>query len=131
MPYSVTKKDFSDYRYMRMEIARLQRDDCNASDIVRGSYPDAPYTAHPVRVAGIDIQRLQSNHERIETLAGKCAEIETIISLAPTSKLRMILSLAYLEDLPWSSVADQFDTSIDSVRVAADRYLDNILGTEK
>lgn len=123
------RKQFEDYVYMQAEIASLLAEDTSASDVVRGSSVDAPYTQHTIRVSGIDLQYAAFIAERVETLRGKCAEVEAAIALAPNSLLRLILTYRYKQGIEnWDKVAEKLPAkrSGDACRKLAHRYIDGL-----
>lgn len=123
------RKQFEDYVYMQAEIKQLLAEDTSASDVVRGSSVEAPYTQHTIRVSGKDLQYAAWIAERVETLRGKCAEVEAATALAPNSLLRLILTYRYKQGIEnWDRVAEMLPTkkSGDACRKMAHRYLDGL-----
>ena len=118
------RKLFEDYRFMRLEIERLKRDDCMTYDMVMGSHPESPFTKHPIRLSGVDQQRKTANIERIETLEARCAEVDAAIAMAPNSQIRVILMLKYQDGLSWVDVGAQMDMSADACRMVANKFFE-------
>lgn len=123
---TVTRQQFDDYIYMRQEIERLLQEDTTATDVVRGSSVEAPYTSHPIKVHGIDTQYARWIAERVETLRGQCAEVEAAIALAPNSLIRLILTYKYVDGLSWDEVGQRLPRakSGDACRKMAATYID-------
>ena len=121
-----TRQLFEDYVYMRREIDRLLAEDTTATDVVRGSSVEAPYTEHPIKVRGIDTQYAKWIEERVETLRGKCAEVEAAIALAPNSKMRLILMYRYQDGLDWDEVGRRMGKSGDTCRKEVNQYLNTL-----
>jgi hypothetical protein len=123
------RRQFEDYVYMQSEINQLLSEDTSASDVARGSSVDAPYTQHTIRVSGVDLQYAAWIAERVETLRGKCAEVEAAIALAPNSLLRLILTYRYKQGIEnWDKVAEKLPTkkSGGACRKMAHRYIDGL-----
>lgn len=123
------RKQFEDYVYMKAEIEQLLSEDTSASDVVRGSSVEAPYTQHTIRVSGQDLQYAAWIAERVETLRRKCAEVEAATALAPNSLLRLILTYRYKQGIEnWDKVAEKLPAkkSGDSCRKMAHRYIDGL-----
>lgn len=119
---------FADYRFMRLEIERLKNDACVVSDMVKGSHPESPYTAHPIRVKGVDPQQATANRERIEKLGADCASVEKAIETAPNSQIRLILSLRYIDGDSWADVGRALGMSEAACRMKGERYLESMTG---
>ena len=123
------RKLFEDYVYMQDEIKQLLAEDTTATDVVRGSSVEAPYTQHTIRVSGQDMQYAAWIAERVETLRAKCAEVEAAIARAPNSMLRLILRYRYKQGIEnWDKVAEKLPTkkSGDACRKMAHRYIDGL-----
>lgn len=120
---------FEDYLFMRAEIDRLLSEDTTASDVVRGSSPESPYTAHTIRVRGIDTQYANWIAERVETLRAQCAEVEAATALAPNSMIRLILIYRYHEGITdWDEVGARLPIpkTGEACRKLAHRYIDGL-----
>lgn len=117
---------FNDYRFKRIEIERLRADDCIVSDMVKGSHAESPYTAHPIKVKGIDPQQVAANRERLEKLEAECADVEAAIAMAPNSQIRLVLTMRYIDGESWVEIGRQLDMSENACRMTAMRYLDGL-----
>lgn len=118
---------FEDYLYMRQEIDRLLSEDTTATDVVRGSSPEAPYTAHSIKVRGVDTQYAKWIDERVESLRVKCAEVEVAIANAPNSLVRLILMYRYMDGiLNWQDLAEKLGNrkTAEACRKIHQRYFD-------
>ena len=115
----------NDYIAMRAEIAHLQAEDTTATDVVRGSMPDAPYISHSIRVRGIDAQYAKWIASRIETLRAKCALVEDLIAKAPNSTIRLTMSYRYIDGLDWDSIGELLPKQRggEACRKSVERYL--------
>ena len=125
MAMSKLRKLCEDYVFMRNEIVKLQSEDTTATDVVRGSLPDAPYTSHSIRVRGIDTQYAKFLDARISSLKAKCALVEDTILNAPNSQVRLILTYRYLDGLDWDSIGEALPRKRggEACRKVAERYL--------
>lgn len=124
---------FADYRFKKCEISRLRADKCLVTDSVRGSSPDAPYTARHIKVTGVDAEKMRCNKIRIESMEAECAYVEAAIALAPNSKTRLVLEARYIDGLDWPEVQHRVGLegkSVDTVKKIAYAYLD-LLKKEK
>lgn len=117
---------FNDYRFKRIEIERLRADDCIVSDTVKGSHAESPYTAHPIKVKGIDPQQVAANRERLEKLEAECADVEAAIAMAPNSQIRLVLTMRYIDGESWVEIGRQLGMSENACRMTAMRYLDGL-----
>lgn len=120
------KQLFEDYVYMQREINRLLSEDTTATDVVRGSSVEAPYTSHSIKVRGIDTQYANWISERVEALRGKCAEVEAAIALAPNSRIRLILMHRFQDGMGWDEVGRLMAKSGDACRKEANQYLNTL-----
>lgn len=120
------KEAFSDYRFKRMEIERLRSKDFMVSDMVTGSHEESPYTAHPIKVKGVDAQQVKANKERVERLEAECANVEAAINLIRSSKLAMVLRLRYQDGMLWNDVGRELDMSGDTARKQAEAYIGSL-----
>lgn len=118
----LTKQRYEDYRAEQQTIRYLRADNCIVSDVVRGSYSEPPYTAHSVRVRGVDPARKKANAMIIDQLEQRCAEVEIDIEKAPTSKLRCLLRMKYIDYLTWEEIGSVLEMTPDSCRQAVNRY---------
>lgn len=115
---------FERYKASADELDRLVRQDVSVCDVVRGSSPESPYTSHPIKVRGIDLETANWIRERIERLKGEMAVVESAISLAP-ERTRDVLTLHYVEGLNWAQVQMVLGYSTpDAPRKAAHRYIE-------
>lgn len=119
------RETFDDYRFKRMEIERLKSNKNVVSDIVTGSHAESPYTAHPIKVQGVDAQRETAARERIEALEAECADVEAAIALAPNSQIRLILSMRYVDGDSWVDIGHALGMSESACRMHAARYLES------
>jgi len=103
-------------------LRRLQQTDCTLSDVVRGSYTDAPYTMHSVRIRGIDREKWNHVQERIQTLAAQCRAAEETVADAPES-LRPALRAHFLRGRSWGEVGEEMGIHPNTLRKRAEKYL--------
>lgn len=120
------KEAFADYRFKKMEIERLRSKDFMVSDMVTGSHEESPYTAHPIKVKGVDAQQVKANKERVERLEAECADVEAAINLIRSSKLAMVLRLRYQDGMQWNDVGRELDMSGDTARKQAEAYIGSL-----
>ena len=138
MGKKVNKKQLKQLRYLKQEIKMLQRqiDDMDytiATDSVRGSDREYPYTQRSFTISGIDyedynrrIRRLQRQlNRRVEELVDLVEETYKYIDNIDDSLIRQIISLRYINGLTWDQVAATIGggNTADSVRMMHDRFL--------
>lgn len=132
------KKQLKQLRYLKSEIKMLQRqiDDMDytiATDSVRGSDREYPYTQRSFTISGIDyadynrrIRRLQRQlQRRLDELIDLVEETNSYIENIDDSLIRQIISLRYINGLTWDQVAATIGggNTADSVRKVAERFL--------
>lgn len=128
------KEDFRRYREARrlveLDAQRLEAAR-HATDTVRGSSAEWPYTQHTMTVAGRDAREERTILARIAENKARCARVEKTIQKAPNEKVRCILILHYVEGFSWEKVAEIWagdDVNAPGgtgVRKIAQRYLDS------
>lgn len=125
--------NLTDYRLICAEIEELRAEmkklrGKTETAVVKGSYPDFPFTEHSVKVQGVDDKTLGSIAElqsRIDSLVSEKREIESFAQAIPDRRLRKIIRLKYLEPKPykWREIAQKVGSSEDAVRMACKRFL--------
>ncbi|RPF48236.1 hypothetical protein EDD70_1051 [Hydrogenoanaerobacterium saccharovorans] len=143
------KKELSQLFYLNKEIAQLEqhkqelqhqiRNLGKTSDTVKGSSTSYPFVLHSILVTGIR----SKDKERVLRLKADLADIEKLIDLRSQqcvveynrlmryintiddSLIRQILTLRFVNNLPWNRVASNIGGSNteDSVRKACVRFL--------
>lgn len=129
----------SQLKYLKNEIKLLQEqinsiETHTTSDSVKASQTEWPYIEYTAKIEGIDTQeynrrlrRLQRElNRRVEELMDLVEEAEEYIQSIDDSLTRQILSLRYVNGLPWELVAASIGggNTADSVRMACNRFLD-------
>lgn len=135
------KNILSQYYDIKQEIAELKNkiNDAempnNITDIVQGSSKQFPYTMHPIKVTGLKIEKKSkiNNYKkilenRLLDLLEARANTETFINTLPTSRLRRIFTMKYIDGFSWTKIAFKIgrNATADSVRKEHDRFLENI-----
>lgn len=116
---------FAQYRAMRAEIdviSRRLRAGVTVTDQVRGSRTQYPYTEHTVHIEGRDFAREQLLRRRMEALRKTCDEVENQIDALPDARMRVILTLRYMDGETWERVGEKLDISEDAARKHAARF---------
>ena len=143
------KKELSQLYYLNKEIAQLEqhkqeiqhqiRNLGKTSDAVKGSSPSYPFVLHSILVTGIRVK----DKERVLRLKADLADIEKLIELRSQqcvveysrtmryintiddSLIRQILTLRFVNNLPWNQVASSIGggNTEDGVRKACIRFL--------
>ena len=134
----MTKHELNQLRYLKSEIELLKKQIGNTEirttkDSVKASQTSFPYIEYTAKIEGLDIQeydrkikRLQRKlKRRIGELMDAVEEAEEHIQSVDDSLTRQILSLRYVNGLPWEQVAACIGggNTADSVRMACDRFL--------
>lgn len=125
----MTYSDLKQYIHIQSELNSLydklyEIQNNNISDVVRGSYPQYPFTIHSIKIKGEDTARIETLQKHIDDLRRKSDEIENFIESITDSYIRQIFTYKYIEGLSWQQVSRKlggYNTS-DSVRMAAKRF---------
>ena len=135
------KKRLSQLYHLNREIEMLKKQiqdfdfkppDC-ITDSVKGSYPEFPYTEHSITIYGIDWEGREKKLERLRNQLSwrltECLELaielNEYIACIEDSMMRQILSLRYVNGLPWRQVALHIGggNTADGVRKMCERFL--------
>ncbi|SCZ80440.1 hypothetical protein [Acidaminobacter hydrogenoformans] len=128
----MTKKELSQLYYLNREIEEIQR---------RIAELEALATGCTVRITGLP--KAQGLNDKIAEYVAEIADLKCLLDLdlkkcffelnrlnryinsIDDSQMRMILSLRYINGLPWEQVAASISYSLsgESVRKAHDRFL--------
>lgn len=134
----MTNEELLQLKHLKSEIKILKKQiegiDLNiVTDSVKGSSPYFPYTEHNVIITGVDlngynskINRIQNKlKRRVEELIDLVDETNDYIENINDSLIRQILTLRYIDGLPWKIVAERIggNNTEQSVRKVAERYL--------
>lgn len=132
------KEQLKQLRYLKNEIEILKEQIANldytiATDSVRGSDNEFPYTERSFTITGIDyedynrkMRRLQRKlNRRIDELVDLVEETYEYIDNIDDSLIRQIIILRYVNGLTWEQVAASIggNNTADSVRMMHDRFL--------
>ena len=133
------RQKLSQLKHLKNEIKLLQTqiDNIKANtthDLVKASQTEWPYIECTVKIEGVDIgeynkkrRRLQRKlNRRVEELIDLVEEMNEFIENIDDSLIRQILSLRYVNGLPWEQVAASIGggNTADSVRMTCNRFLD-------
>lgn len=143
----MTEQDLKQLRYLETEINLLQQEYdglakmlSEVTDTVSGSEPNYPYLKRAITIKGLPFElsdaELAACRPQLAALAEQIAQYkQTYIALRhslteqiagiPDSELRLILSLRFLEVLPWKSVAARIggNATEESVKKCYQRFL--------
>lgn len=134
----MNKQELSQLYYLNKEIElikqQIQETDCiMTQDSVKGSSVDFPYTQHSIKIYGADIKDFDRRMKRLKNrLSRKLSElmdlrdeINEYIESISDSKIRMILTLRYVNGLNWRQIAFSIggNNTEESVKKAAYRFL--------
>ncbi len=137
----MTKNDLSQLRAMKKEIELLQESlkDIKpeyVSDMVIGSSKHFPYTAHPIKIEGIDVESYNAKRQRLirqirrrmDELLDAVLQAEAFIETVEDSLVRQIITLRYVRACTWEEVAAKMGggNSTSAVRMQHDRYFKKI-----
>ena len=134
----LTKHELSQLKHIQGEIDLLKKQIADIKpdyvmDSVVGSSPHFPYTAHSIKIEGLDMQDYDKRVKRLKNqlqrrhddLLDKRAEIEEFINTIDDSLTRQIIALRYINDFPWQQIACSIGggNTADGVRKQHDRFL--------
>jgi DNA-directed RNA polymerase specialized sigma24 family protein len=125
------KNELKNYTHLRIELKIIDdeiktRKNKQVSDVVRGSSPESPYTAHTIRVNGITTDQADAVlvlQQKREAVAERVTAIENYVYNIPDLRTQRMFQLRYLRGLPWAAVARRMGTTPDSVRMTCKRYI--------
>ena len=122
----------NEIKLLNQQISKLQnRHEKIVSDTVTGCTPKRS-DKHVIVISGVDMrpdkqlrrkyQRLEQRRRRLKWIEG---EIEIFIDSVADSKIRQILSLRYIDGLPWAKVAQDVYgyANANTPQMALTRYL--------
>ena len=132
----MTPKLIKDYIPLKYEFDSLCEDieklnNAKASTVVKGSYPDYPFTEHPVKISGYGSQSfslLEEKRQRRNEVKERISEIENFIETISDRKIKRIIKLRYMYGYAWNEVADRLSRrdTMDSVRMICKRFFDKL-----
>lgn len=151
----MTAKELSRLNDLNREIELLERqkDDiehalqqmpAHYATTVTGSYPGKPYTKHTIRIGGVIVgsadienyankrQELKEVKNLIELRQQECfieyTKLVRYINGVQDSLMRQILTLRFVNNLPWAQVAASAggNNTGNGVRMLCERYLSKI-----
>lgn len=134
---NIDKEQLKEIGHLKTEIEtiKMQIEDLEnivVSDKVKGSSSYYPYVARSFTIEGTDtnrIERLQRRLQRkIDDLMDIVEETNKFIDSIEDSLTRQIISLRYINGLPWNQVANSLGQGYteDGVRMMCNRFLDKI-----
>lgn len=102
----------SEIKLLEVKLQRLKQEAAQPiSDSVTGSYEDYPYTKHSITVKGIDTQKRKVVERLIvkilcRQLALKEEQDRILdeIAMIPSSTVRQIIDLKYIQGFTWNNV---------------------------
>ena len=134
----ITKKELQQVYYLNREIEMLKNQIISlepqmASDKVKGSMIDFPYTLQNLNIYGIDekahAHRRKKYEKKLKEKLGELerlvAEINSFIDNIYDSLIRQALALKYINNLEWDEVATYIGggNTADSIRMMCNRFL--------
>ena len=137
----MTKHELSQLKHIQGEIDLLKRQIADVKpnyvmDSVVGSSPHFPYTAHSIKIEGLDMQdydkrvkRLKSQlQRRHDDLLDKRAEIEEFIDTIGDSFIRQIIALRYISGFQWEQVAAHMGSgyTTDCIKRQHERFMKKV-----
>ena len=133
------RETLKNYRDLLTEIKRLNyrieklKRETVEIDSVRGSNPNFPYQEVMFNIEGIvdnsvSVRRLQARLKKRQDLCLEEREkIEDFINHLPSSRLRLIFDLRYIEGKSWLSISKALGAYEESYsRKIHDRYFDSL-----
>lgn len=119
---------------LQVKIEKLEKEGV-LNDCVEASSKHFPYTKYNVKVEAKNPKLVKKINlykailqERLELLLDVQTELEEFISKLPTSRLRRIFELRYIEQYTWTKIAyiisekNKKNATSDSVRMEHDRF---------
>lgn len=134
----MNRKKLSQLYQLKREIEWLKKqiDDMDykiVTDSVKGSDTCFPYVQHTITIRGIgygEYERKEANlkrqlQRRLDEYMDTVAEINAYIASIEDSEMRQILSLKYINNLPWRQISMHMGTCGDgsTERKKHDRFL--------
>lgn len=127
------EKEIKELQISINSTSRIQK----LTDVVEASSRQFPYTKHPVKLVGENVEvavKIDSYkgilEKRLLDLLDIKAKIELLISKIPVSRIRRIIEIKYMsnEYMSWIKVARKIggNATADSVRMEHDRFFKNI-----
>lgn len=119
------------YNMAKIERARRKRSALREEqDVVRGSSPDHPYTAHPMRVSGMNASAVDRINAEVEAAVRKCRAVEAFVEGVEDERTRDILRARYIDGDSWEEINEMYSgggTGKDAPRKLAERYVEKNL----
>ena len=137
----MNKQELSQLKFLNKEIDLLKKQISEIKpgyvmDLVTGSSKHYPYTAHSIKIEGIDIKeydrkikRLKNQlQRRLDEVMDKRAEIEEFIETLDDSMTRQIIALRYISGFSWEQVTSHMGSgyTVDCIKKHHERFLKNI-----
>lgn len=134
-------KNLYQLRDIRKEIKKLEKkinrtkSINNLTDVVESSSKFFPYTKQHIKLLGENVEvssKLDYYRDVLEkrllNLLEIQTEVEIFISKIPTSRIRQIIEMKYLQECSWQKIATELggNTTPESARKEHDRYLKQI-----
>lgn len=113
---ALTRERLRQYTPLTEELRELERAIYLTSDVVRGSYAEPPYTAHSVRISGMDKHYANWRRERMDSVIQARTAIVNAVNAIPDETLRRVVILHYLNGLKWAEVARRVGKSVSTIR---------------
>ena len=109
-------------RLVEEQIARMPK----LVDRVQASDDEFPYLARTVTISGIDTKRLLQLRRRRAYLKRRRAEVEGFVDGLEDRYMQRAIWLRYITGATWIQIGHQMNTTYESVKKAASRYLTSV-----
>lgn len=113
---ALTRERLRQYIPLTEELRDLEQAIYLTSDVVRGSYAEPPYTAHSVRITGMDKHYANWRRERMDNIMQTRTAIVNAVNAIQDETLRRVVILHYLNGLKWAEVARHVGRSVSTIR---------------
>lgn len=135
------KEQLKQLKYLKTEIEVIKKqieelDYATVTDSVKGSSAYFPYVARNFKIEGLDeegynykFKRLRNKlNRKIDELMDLVEETNEFIDSIEDSLTRQIITLRYVNGLPWNQVAESLGQGYteDSVRMISNRFLEKM-----
>lgn len=129
------REEFEQYRAMGGRIKRLRKQlremEC-ATDTVRGSSAEFPYTAHAITVSGRNAAEEMAIGAEIAQLTLRRERVERVLKAETDEELKWMMELKYLDEVKrgWEEVAAVMGETVsgEALRKRAEKFFDRVSG---
>lgn len=128
------KRWLKDYVYNLGKIERAMVRRCGLrieTDVVKGSSAEPPYTAHAMRVTGVNAVEVDRLSREIAETAAKCRAVEAFVDAIEDDQTRDIIRARYIDGDSWEDINEMYtggEKHRDTPRKTAERYIKKIFG---